>query len=54
MTDEPQTPFSAMAQVSISHHEMYTSWIEAGFTPEQAFELLRTVIVQVLGGAKEC
>lgn len=40
--------FASLSVTSISHHEMYTSWIAAGFTPEQALELLKVFIAEVL------
>lgn len=44
MSDEPQDPMGALAEAAVSHHEMYISWINAGFTEEQAFELLVNVV----------
>lgn len=50
MSDEIQDPMGALAEAAVSHHEMYVSWIAAGFTQEQAFELLMCVVSNMVGG----
>ena len=48
---EPEDPFSGIADATVSQHEMYMSWMEAGFTPEQAMELLKVVVAEIVRGA---
>lgn len=49
--DDSEDPLGSMAEAAISQHEMYLSWIAAGFTPEQALELLKTVVAEILRGS---
>jgi hypothetical protein len=37
----PQSPLTALAQGAAAHHELYLSWVNAGFTPDQAMDLLK-------------
>lgn len=39
-----------MAEAAIGQHELYTTWIDAGFTSEQAMELLKTVMTEIIRG----
>jgi hypothetical protein len=48
--DMPADPFSAMAAAAVSLHEMYRSFVTAGFSEAQAFELVRSMVVRQLGG----
>jgi hypothetical protein len=50
LNDEPQNLPGAMMETAISQHEMYLSWVEAGFTPEQALELLKVIISEIVRG----
>jgi hypothetical protein len=36
-----------MDESAIAQHEMYTAWVQAGFTPDQAMELVKTVISEI-------
>ncbi len=47
---EPRDPLGTLADAAISQHEMYLSWIEAGFTPEEALELTKAVIQELIRG----
>lgn len=49
MSDDHED-LTSLTESAISQHEMYLSWIAAGFTPEQALDLLKTVLAQVMGG----
>lgn len=44
MNDQPD-PFRQLLQSAIATHEIYTSYVEAGFTPDQALELLKAHII---------
>lgn len=43
-------PFSGLMEAMISQHEMYLSWMAAGFTEDQAMELLKVVITEIVRG----
>lgn len=45
---ESEDPMSALLEATISQHEMYLSWIQAGFTPDQAMELLKVFISEMV------
>jgi hypothetical protein len=40
MPSEPTDPFNVMAAGAVGLHETMSSYIEAGFTPDQAFALI--------------
>jgi hypothetical protein len=42
-----------LSQVAIAQHEMYTAWVEAGFTPDQAMELVKVTLLRALSGDAE-
>lgn len=44
----PPDPIGDLAEAAAAHHEMYLSWVGAGFTPEQALELIKATIVEIL------
>lgn len=35
-----------MAAGAVEMHEMYVSYVHAGFTPEQAFQIVLTLLVE--------
>lgn len=47
----PEDPFGELMEATLSQHEMYTSWMRAGFTSEQAMELLKVVVTEVVRGS---
>ncbi|WP_168712365.1 hypothetical protein [Streptomyces sp. A1277] len=38
-------PLTKMAQGAVSMHELYTAWIDAGFTKGEALELLKALLL---------
>lgn len=50
---EPEDPFSELSQATVSQHEMYLSWVDAGFTPAQAMELLKVVVAEIIRGVTD-
>lgn len=52
--DENQDALGSLSEMAISQHEMYLSWVAAGFTPDQALELLKTVVSQIVRGSTGC
>ncbi|MFF0139718.1 hypothetical protein ACFYRN_25100 [Streptomyces sp. NPDC005227] len=44
MADELADPMTELAAAAVQQHELYESWVHVGFTPDQALELLKTVL----------
>jgi hypothetical protein len=42
----PANPITELAGMAAVHHELFVSYVNAGFTPAQALELLKAVIAQ--------
>jgi hypothetical protein len=40
----PDNPVSALLSSAIHMHELMMSYVEAGFSPEQAFAMIQTVL----------
>lgn len=49
MPDQPEDPLTSLAAEAAMHHEIYDSYVQAGFTETQALELLKTIIATALG-----
>lgn len=45
MNDMP-APITHLGAAAAAHHEAYTAWVDAGFTPEQAMQLLIALITR--------
>lgn len=41
-------PMTLLTEGAIRQHEMYRTWVAAGFTEEQALELLASVITSLI------
>jgi hypothetical protein len=41
MTDEP---FSALLEAAFQLHELHQAYVQAGFTEDQALELVKTIL----------
>ena len=41
---------TGLMEAAVSQHEMYLSWVQAGFAPEQALELLKVVVASIVRG----
>jgi len=50
MTDGPQDPISTMMEGAIAAHEMFLSYQAAGFTENQALELVKAAVMAAVGG----
>lgn len=50
MPDNPQPPLTELAAAAVQQHELYRSWVDAGFTEDQALDLLKTIIAAGIGG----
>jgi len=44
MGNDPTDPITELAAAAAQLHELYASYVEAGFTEHQAFELIKTII----------
>lgn len=53
MDEEPEV-FASLSEAAIGQHEMYMSWVNAGFTETQALALLKVVISEMVRGARGC
>lgn len=45
MADEVPDPVTALQFSAMQQHEMFSSWVDAGFTEYQALELLKAFIM---------
>lgn len=49
MSDElPESPLTAMGENAARLHEIYTAYMEAGFSEQRAFDLTSTWLMQYL------
>jgi hypothetical protein len=46
--DECPETIASLVEVAISQHEMFVSWVAAGFTEAQALELLKAVVTEIV------
>lgn len=46
---EPQNPFSQQAAGAVALHELYLSYVEAGFTEMQALQLICAMMAAMIG-----
>lgn len=49
--NEPEDPFGDLTEATVSQHEMYLSWRQAGFTEAQAMDLLKVVVAEIVRGS---
>lgn len=42
---EPTDPITQLAAAAVQLHELYVSYIEAGFTEAQAFDLVKALLL---------
>ncbi|MFI7890861.1 hypothetical protein ACIFUY_06310 [Streptomyces sp. CACIS-1.16CA] len=47
---EPTDPMTELAAAAVQLHEMHQAYVAAGFTEQQALELVKAVIVANVGG----
>lgn len=50
MPDNPQPPLTELAAMAVQFHELYTAYVDAGFTEDQALDLLKAIITAGIGG----
>ncbi len=48
MPDVPQEPMTLLAEGAAQQHEMFTAWVQVGFTEQQALYLLGCVLKAML------
>jgi hypothetical protein len=51
MTD-PTPPLTELAAAAVQQHELFRSWVDAGFTEDQAMQLLVAILIRGVGGAE--
>ncbi|MEU1800853.1 hypothetical protein [Streptomyces sp. NPDC019937] len=49
---DPTDPITALAQASAQLHELFESYVTAGFTEHQALELLKALLTAGIGGSQ--
>ncbi|MYX14373.1 hypothetical protein GTY67_13300 [Streptomyces sp. SID8374] len=47
---EPTDPMTELAAAAAQLHELYATYVQAGFTEPQAFELTKAVLLVHIGG----
>lgn len=47
---EPEDPITQLAAAAVQLHELYNSYIAAGFTDQQAFDLVKAILTASVGG----
>lgn len=52
MPDSPQDPITELAAMAVQNHELYTAYVNAGFTEAQAMQLLIAFLAASIGGGK--
>lgn len=40
----PPSPFTDLAATAVQMHELFTAWVNAGFTEEQAMQMMCTIL----------
>jgi hypothetical protein len=48
MEDLPNDPMSTLAEQATNMHELYLAFVESGFSPDQAMQLLASVMTAAL------
>lgn len=48
--DNPQSPITELAAAAVQQHELYRSWVDAGFTEDQALQLLAGILMASISG----
>lgn len=46
----PPSPITELAQAAAQMHELYSAWVEAGFTPDQSMQMICVVLAGAVGG----
>lgn len=45
---DPEEFLGSINEGAITHHELYQAWLDAGFTERQAFDLVKTMIIETV------
>lgn len=49
-----ESPFHTMQTAAVGLHELLRSYVEAGFTRQEAFELCRTIMHATISNQTQC
>ncbi|MGW2520460.1 hypothetical protein ACWC09_26295 [Streptomyces sp. NPDC001617] len=52
MPDDHDSPITELAAMAAQNHELYTAYVDAGFTDQQAMQLLIAIVTAGMGGGK--
>jgi hypothetical protein len=50
--DDHDSPLTELAAAAAQQHELYTAYVEAGFTEPQAMQLLIAIVTAGVGGGQ--
>lgn len=48
MASEPTDPITVLGSAAAQHHEIYLAYVEAGFRPDQAMQIITTMIAEIV------
>lgn len=51
MSDTPVDPIGGLTEAAATLHEMFTSYMEVGFTEQQAMQLVSATVAAMISGA---
>ncbi|WP_439947184.1 hypothetical protein [Streptomyces sp. BBFR109] len=52
MPDDNDSPLTELAAMAVQNHELYTTYVHAGFSEAQAMQLLIAIVTASLGGGR--
>ena len=52
MDEDPGDPIGTLLEAALSLHELFLAYQRAGFTEEQAFELVKAITVEGMAGSR--
>lgn len=53
MSDGMPDPITELVAMAAQNHEMFQAWVDAGFTEQQALELLKALITAHIKGGTD-
>jgi hypothetical protein len=52
VSDSPQDPITDLAAAAAQLHELYSAYVDAGFTETQSMHLLTAIVTAGIGGGQ--
>lgn len=50
MPNNPPPPLTELAAAAVQQHELYSAWVDAGFTEDQALQMMIALMISHAGG----